>query len=171
MAMQDRPFNGVQTICRYARAIGDAAGGGSTYSVRSARSRDSRTFLQRAEWTWFQATLAALREECPAGMRVVVRTTRSLPGNILGECQRFYMCFVIRLNWSLGEHEAVETLIHEWAHALAWNFSHDNLSRPGVATRDEWERATHDEAWGLAYSKAYRASRRSLYGDETLRAS
>lgn len=163
MAEQIRPVNDGQTICRYARAIEYATGVGGACSLRSARSRDSRTFLQRTEWAWFQATLAALREECPAGMRVVVRTTHALPSNILGECERFYRCFVIRLNWRLGEHEAVETLVHEWAHALAWNYSHDNLSRQGTATRDEWERATHDEAWGLAYSKAYRASRRSLY--------
>lgn len=162
MAEKNLIYNDGKTICRYARAIEAPEKGERARGFRSTGTRDSRTFLQRAEWAWFQQTLEALREECPAGMRVVVRTTRSLPRNILGECERFCRCFVIRLNWRLGENEAVETLVHEWAHALAWNYSHDNLSRQGTATRDEWERATHDEAWGLAYSKAYRASRRSL---------
>jgi hypothetical protein len=36
----------------------------------------------------------------------------------------------------------VRTLIHEWAHAMAWD---------GTVTGD------HDETWGVAYSRAYRA--------------
>jgi hypothetical protein len=57
----------------------------------------------------------------------------------------------------MGQPQATETLCHEWAHALAWSYSLDRLSRtPGVHP-DEFDRASHDEAWGCAYSRVWRA--------------
>jgi predicted SprT family Zn-dependent metalloprotease len=38
--------------------------------------------------------------------------------------------------------EAMETLCHEWAHALAWTSN--------VSSKD------HDAAWGKAYARVYR---------------
>ena len=57
----------------------------------------------------------------------------------------------------MPENVAVETLLHEWAHALAWNFSLDQLARAPDVDREEFERASHDEAWGCAYSRVWRA--------------
>ena len=57
----------------------------------------------------------------------------------------------------MEEPQAVECLLHEWAHALAWNFSLDRLSKmPGVDPA-VFDRACHDEAWGCAYSRVWRA--------------
>ena len=48
-------------------------------------------------------------------------------------------------------------LCHEWAHALAWNFSLDRLAKsPGVDPA-VFDRACYDEAWGCAYSRVWRA--------------
>jgi len=48
-------------------------------------------------------------------------------------------------------------LCHEWAHALAWNFAVDRLINAPDTDPVEFERACHDEAWGCAYSRVWRA--------------
>ena len=48
-------------------------------------------------------------------------------------------------------------LCHEWAHALAWNFAVDRLINAPNTDPVAFERACHDEAWGCAYSWAWRA--------------
>ena len=57
----------------------------------------------------------------------------------------------------MGEPQAVEVLCHEWAHALAWNFTVDRLSKTPGLDPVEFDRACHDEAWGCAYSRVWRA--------------
>jgi len=64
---------------------------------------------------------------------------------------------VVDLNRNLGEPQAVEVLCHEWAHALAWNYSLDRLARTPSIDPAEFDRASHDEAWGCAYSRVWRA--------------
>ena len=89
-------------------------------------------------------------------MPVVVRTAW-LPDTILGQCIRRRQRFVVRLNEEMGEPQAVEVLCHEWAHALAWNFAVDRLINAPDTDPVEFERACHDEAWGCAYSRVWRA--------------
>jgi hypothetical protein len=57
----------------------------------------------------------------------------------------------------MKEPQAVEVLCHQWAHALAWNFSVDQLINAPDTDPVEFERACHDEAWGCAYSRVWRA--------------
>lgn len=115
----------------------------------------SQSFHERRGWGAFRRVLAGLRELCPAAKPVVVRTSW-LPGNILGECIRRRARFVVRLNNQMAQEQAIETLLHEWAHALAWNYSLDRLARePGVSAQ-VFDAASHDEAWGCAYSRVWR---------------
>ncbi|MCE9630533.1 MAG: hypothetical protein K8S94_07430 [Planctomycetia bacterium] len=53
--------------------------------------------------------------------------------------------------------QAVEGLLHEWAHALAWNYSVDRLAGLPGLDPVAFERACRDEAWGCAYSRVWRA--------------
>ncbi len=53
--------------------------------------------------------------------------------------------------------QAVEVLCHEWAHALAWNFTLDRLFKMRGLDPVVFDRACHDEAWGCAYSRVWRA--------------
>lgn len=53
--------------------------------------------------------------------------------------------------------QAVEVLCHEWAHALARSFAVDRLINAPDTDSVECERACHDEAWGCAYSRVWRA--------------
>jgi hypothetical protein len=125
-----------------------AAGDGGRHALRSS-------FLRRPGWTIFRQVLSGLRTHCPAAMPVVVRTSR-LSGDTLGRCARRKSRFVIALNAAMTEHDAVETLIHEWAHALSWNLVLDHLSRQEAVAPQDFQDASHDEAWGCAYSRVWR---------------
>lgn len=114
-----------------------------------------RGFQHRSGFPVFRQVLAGLREHCPAAMPVIVRTS-VLPGTTLGLCARRQYRFVIRLNTFLNEHVAVDTLLHEWAHALSWHLVLDNLSKHAEMEDDEFEQAAHDEVWGCAYSRVWR---------------
>ena len=127
-----------------------------TSPLDSHDSSARRSFLERPDWGAFRSVLAVLRETCPPAKPVIVRTSW-LPQTVLGECIRRPERYVIRLNDTMPENIAVETLLHEWAHALAWNFSLDQLARALDVDREEFERASHDEAWGCAYSRVWRA--------------
>jgi hypothetical protein len=123
----------------------------------AARCPDAgASFLKRSTWTEFRAVLAGLRDQCPTAMPVVIRTAW-LPDTILGQCVRRRQRFVVLLNDEMGEPQAVEVLCHEWAHAVAWNFAVDRLINAPDTDPVEFERACHDEAWGCAYSRVWRA--------------
>ena len=120
----------------------------ATTTRDGARDALRLSFLRRTGWREFRDVLAGLRAQCPTAMPVVVRTAW-LPDTILGQCIRRRHRFVVRLNDQMEEPQAVECLLHEWAHALAWNFSLDRLSKmPGVDPA-VFDRACHDEAWGV----------------------
>ena len=134
------------------RKAGPALAGGELagWSIGSNKS-----FLRRPGWGAFRRVVADLRQLCPAAKPVVVRTAWLAP-EILGECIRRRQRFVIRLNNQLRQDQAVEVLCHEWAHALAWNFALDRLaSEPGISP-GVFDAASHDEAWGCAYSRVWR---------------
>ena len=116
----------------------------------------NRSFVNRPGWREFQTVLAGLRQECPPALPVVVRASW-LPETILGQCLRRDKRFVVLLNDKMDEPQAVEVLCHEWAHAVAWNFSVDRLINAPDTDPIAFERACHDEAWGCAYSRVWRA--------------
>lgn len=114
------------------------------------------SFVQRTSWRSFSATLRCLRSKCTPAQPVIVRTSW-LPMDVLGECVRRKSRFVVRLNRTMNESQATETLLHEWAHALAWNYSLDRMARDPDVDRELFEAASHDAAWGCAYSRVWRA--------------
>jgi hypothetical protein len=76
-----------------------------------------------------------------------VRRVR-VPQNCHGDCLKLKDgTFRIRISKDLYEELALETLIHEMAHVLAWD-------KPG--------NYTHGAAWGQAYSKCYRIFLREM---------
>jgi len=115
----------------------------------------STTFANRPDWREFQRVLAGLRRECPPALPVVVRASW-LPDTILGQCFRREKRFVVLLNDQMDEPQAVEVLCHEWAHGLAWNYALDRLAKMPGTTEEEFQAASHDEAWGCAYSRVWR---------------
>jgi hypothetical protein len=114
------------------------------------------SFLERPGWDVFRNVVEGLRRACPAAKPVVVRTAW-LPRTTLGECVRRPQRFVVRLNIGMDQNTAVETLCHEWAHAVSWNYALDELLKRLSIDPVEFDLASHDEAWGCAYSRVWRA--------------
>lgn len=112
-------------------------------------------------WKEFKHTLDWLKMGCPTAMPVVVRFSL-LPSNMLGNCMRREKRFVIRLNDRMGEPQACDVLVHEWSHAMAWNYSLDALSKRKDANPEEFDLLSHDETWGCAYSRAWRVYAQSM---------
>lgn len=138
------------------RRTGLAAPGPLPPQASAGLQSATGSFLDRPGWDVFRKVVEGLRRACPAAKPVVVRTAW-LPRTTLGECVRRPQRFVVRLNMAMSESMAVETLCHEWAHALAWNYSLDKLARQAGVSPQEFDLASHDEAWGCAYSRVWRA--------------
>ena len=115
-----------------------------------------RSFVTHPAYGIFRVVLRHLREHCPTAKPVVVRAG-CLEDGTVGECARRSRRFVIRLNEHLDEDAAVEVLLHEWAHALAWNYTLDRMAQSPDLEPAEFDRTSHDEAWGCAYSRVWRA--------------
>ena len=88
----------------------------------------------------YRGVVRKMKRLCPPKHPVSVRRVR-LPKHLDGECQFKDDQFLIRIDRELEEHEAIETFLHEFAHAHAWEFCEN----------------THDDEWGKAYSRVYRS--------------
>jgi hypothetical protein len=76
-----------------------------------------------------------------------------------GHCVRKGDTFCIKVNKSLPESQMIDTLLHEWAHALAWNHIHDK------SDCDDFQQKVHDASWGVAYSAVYRTMLAHLHDE------
>lgn len=77
-----------------------------------------------------------------------------------GYCTKHKNKFVIAICRDLNETLAIEVLLHEWAHARAWNHMHDRCDH------ETFDKVVHDSTWGVAYAEVYRVFEKSL-GDLT----
>lgn len=89
-----------------------------------------------------------LKKKCPPAFPVQVKRIK-LSGED-GYCSKIKNKFQIRINRELDECAAINTLLHEWAHARAWSHLHDFLDQK------EFSEVAHDASWGVAYSEVYR---------------
>ena len=95
----------------------------------------------------YRRLVGILKKKCPLAYPVSVK--RIPMKKIDGYCSLDGKKFEIRISKSLSESTAMDTLLHEWAHARAWNHIHDNLSY------EDFEKRSHDASWGVAYSEVY----------------
>ena len=96
----------------------------------------------------YKKLVSVLKKKCPAAFPVSVRRVKI--SNLDGDCSLGKKKFFIRINKDISEASAIDTLLHEWAHARAWNHLHDSLDWY------EFEERSHDASWGVAYSEVYR---------------
>lgn len=106
----------------------------------------------------YKKLISLLKKECPLAYPVSVRRIKM--SDVDGDCSLESKRFYIRINNYLEEASAIETLIHEWAHARAWNHLHDKLSWK------EFEERAHDASWGVAYSEVYRIYEQAFLKNE-----
>lgn len=89
--------------------------------------------------------LRTLKKECPCDYPAKVRRVKT---SDLGYCLLKGDHYLIHISKDSEEDLAIQTLIHEWSHALTW---------------DSWQTTgQHCLRWGKAYSRVYSAYLRLL---------
>lgn len=101
-------------------------------------------------WKQYQSLLKMLKQDCPAAFPVSVRRIKL--NRLEGRCWKEGKKFHIQIDKGLDEGRAMDVLIHEWAHARAWNHRLDN-----AADDEAFNKLAHDAAWGVAYAEIYSA--------------
>ena len=89
---------------------------------------------------YYQQVVKILKEKCPANLPVRVRRV-TVPRDRFGDCSKYDDYYLIRVSNKLRTEEAINILIHEWAHAISW---------------DKCALEDHSNEWGKAYSRVYR---------------
>lgn len=91
--------------------------------------------------TRYRKLTTFLKKNYPQPFPVSVRRV-NLGETYDGCCQFKGSYFLVSVNRNLPEHQAIETLLHEYAHVIAWN---------------KCKNDDHCDEWGKAYSRLYRA--------------
>ena len=99
----------------------------------------------------YRALLKLLKEQFPAAFSVSVRR-QQMSSRMQGCCYKHGKKFFIQIDKNLNEQAAMDVLVHEWAHARAWNHRLDTAE-----TDDMFNKLAHDAAWGVAYAEIYSA--------------
>lgn len=97
----------------------------------------------------YRTLVAALKKHAPPAYPISVKR-ETLRNKTEGVCWKHGKKFIIVVERSLSEPRAIDVLLHEWAHALAWNNLLDTAK-----TDDEFNKLAHDASWGVAYSQVY----------------
>jgi hypothetical protein len=104
----------------------------------------------------FDKALRLLRDKLPISVPVVVRTKVNLVcddtgEDLFGQCMAHFNTrkritrFVIDIVRGLEVEIAIDTLLHEWAHAV-------DMTENGHADDED----AHRDSWGAAYAKVWR---------------
>ena len=81
----------------------------------------------------------------PADVRVI-RIPQEDAINTLGDCVLYRRKFMIRISPAANWVNMIDTLLHEWAHALAWPRSSEAHRHPD-----------HSDEWALSYGRLFRS--------------
>lgn len=124
----------------------------SSTNAKAVRGTARRSRRKRG-FKFFYRVVEILQQVLPAELPVVVRLGSPGP-NRLGYCCRRESQFHICISNGIRQEFAVEVLIHEWAHALAWPRTVDLLAASRMP-RTQRQRPFHGTDWGKAYSEVY----------------
>lgn len=115
------------------------------FAVTQASKTDRRFFFRIVE---------QLKVRLPLRRPVVVLVGRQF-SKVDGDCSVVGGRFRIRVSRELNESQAIDVLLHEWAHALSWDVCVGKAAKSRSISNHEFERLAHGPKWGLAYSKVY----------------
>ena len=102
-----------------------------------------------ARYAKYRALVQTLKKHCAPAYPISVKRV-ALPKRLEGRCWKDGRTFRVEIAKQLDEARAMDVLIHEWAHARAWNHRLD------TAESDEaFNKLAHDAAWGVAYAEVY----------------
>lgn len=102
---------------------------------------------------YFFRVVEQLKIHLPPSRPVIVLAGRQLAND--GDCSVVRGKFQIRVSRELNEAEAVDVLLHEWAHALSWEACVGKAAKSRSISDYEFERLAHGPKWGLAFSRVY----------------
>lgn len=105
--------------------------------------------MAAAQFKIYRNLLSCLKSTLPAAYPVSVRRV-PLTSTLDGRCWKHGKKFHIQISSVLDESRAIDVLIHEWAHARAWNHRLDT-----VKNDEEFNKLAHDAAWGVSYAEVY----------------
>jgi hypothetical protein len=97
----------------------------------------------------YRLLIRILKKHVPPAFPIAVRRVK-LPQHIEGRCWKHAKRFLIEIDKNLDPARAIDVLIHEWAHARAWNHMLDEAQ-----TDEAFNKLAHDAAWGVAYAEVY----------------
>ena len=97
----------------------------------------------------YKNLVQTLKKKAPPAYPVSVRRVK-LTQRLEGRCWKEGKKFCIQIDKALDEARAMDVLLHEWAHARAWNYMLD-----AAPTDELFNKLAHDAAWGVAYSEVY----------------
>ena len=103
-------------VCCHHRANFGVGRGGGQAALRASLS--PKRFHGRLGYECVGLVTENLRIHCPPAYPVLVRAGKT-PSNIDGFCVRRDRKFVITIDHGLGVDCVINTLLHEWGHALA----------------------------------------------------
>lgn len=116
----------------------------------------------KTKFSNYKYVVSILKKHCPLAYPASVRRC-VMSNDLCGDCHKDKKKFFIRINRSLDENAAVDTLLHEWAHARAWNHLLDSAE-----TDESFESFSHDASWGVAYSEVYRIYEKYIFLDHSV---
>lgn len=97
----------------------------------------------------YRKLITVLKQHVPPAFPISVRRIK-LSRHLDGRCWKHGKKFLIEIDKSLDQQRTIDVLIHEWAHARAWNHMLD-----AATTDEQFNKLAHDAAWGVAYSEVY----------------
>ena len=102
----------------------------------------------------FFRVVEQLKRHLPPNRPVTVLASRQL-SKMCGDCSIVRGKFQIRVSRDLNESEAIDCLLHEWAHALSWDVCVGKAAKDRSIPAHELDRLAHGPKWGLAFSRVY----------------
>jgi hypothetical protein len=111
-----------------------------------------------ARYARYQALVRTLKKYCAPAYPISVRRT-NISKKLEGRCWKTAKSFFIEIDKNLNENQAMDVLIHEWAHARAWNHMLD------TADDETFNRLAHDAVWGVAYAEVYSVYEQKFISD------
>jgi len=148
-------------VCCHRRAnVGALMATGSWTQTRgrASSSLSPRRFHGRLGYESVGLVAENLRLHCPPAYPVLVRAGKTAP-NIDGFCVRRDRKFVITIDYGLQVDCVINCLLHEWAHALGWNYRLDKAAddfAAGLWDANEFDEVAHGPEFGIAYATCWR---------------
>jgi hypothetical protein len=150
-----RAFPGATTLVHHSQ--GTIEGGSSAKSSLC-------TFRNRPGYESVGLVAENLRIHCPPALPVIVRAGKT-DSDLDGYCIRRDNRFVITIDYTLACDSVVNTLIHEWAHSLAWNYSLEKAAADltfGYIEQADFEDLAHGPEFGVAFATVWRVFVRNI---------